>query len=256
MRWMRDLDSLAMIATRHERVAAALLTHALTTMGVAADVRVSTRAGVLHCIVEVDPQGLLLVSGCRRVLKYLTARAIQSEGLPAAGVIVVPRRRRDEPEQPVVEPEPEPSPLVTVRPAGPKIVGFIDLAPKAPADPRPSFWAHAEAAQRRVDRWPAWKREAARETLVPQPTAPRREDPADDPVMRALLDHATRLGRYSSAGVRTLARASGLVASHVGQRLGHWRSERLVARRGVGGGWVLTNEGWSLLGGTTSELAS
>ena len=34
---------------------------------------------------------------------------------------------------------------------------------------RPSFWACAEEAEKRVSQWPAWKREAASATLVSRP---------------------------------------------------------------------------------------
>lgn len=45
-----------------------------------------------------------------------------------------------------------------------------------PDEKRPSFWAHAEEAERRVNQWPEWKREAANATLVSRPVE-RREDP-------------------------------------------------------------------------------
>jgi hypothetical protein len=45
-----------------------------------------------------------------------------------------------------------------------------------PAEKRPSFWAHAEKAQERVNQWPEWKREAANARLVSEPVQ-RRDDP-------------------------------------------------------------------------------
>lgn len=40
---------------------------------------------------------------------------------------------------------------------------------------RPSFWAHAEKVQERVNQWPEWKKDAANAALVSKPVE-RRDD--------------------------------------------------------------------------------
>ena len=53
------------------------------------------------------------------------------------------------------------------------------LVKMTPDEKRPSFWAHAEEAERRVNQWPEWKREAANATLVSRPVE-RPKDPKKD----------------------------------------------------------------------------
>jgi hypothetical protein len=60
----------------------------------------------------------------------------------------------------------------------------LKLEQMTPDEKRPSFWAHAEKVQERVNQWPEWKRDAANAALVSKPPERRAEPEAEPEKMR------------------------------------------------------------------------